>query len=64
MYSGFVGSLLHTMILHGLQFVFLFFFFLILHGVYVVGIMGYVLVGGLILLFMYHHLFVYFLWSL
>ena len=30
-----------------------------LHGVCVVGIMGYLLVGGLILLFMYHHLCLY-----
>ena len=36
---------------------FLYFFcILILHGVYVIGIVGYILVGGLILLFMYHHL--------
>ena len=37
------------------------FLFLVLHGVCVVGIMGYLLVGGLILLFMYHHLCLYFL---
>ena len=41
-----------------------FFFFLLLHGVYVIGIMGYVLVGCLILLFMYHHLYMCFLLSL
>ena len=34
---------------------------MILHGVYIIGIMGYILVGGLILLFMYHHLCVYFI---
>ena len=34
---------------------------MILHGVYIIGIMGYILVGGLILLFMYHHLCVHFL---
>ena len=34
---------------------------MILHGVYIIGIMNYILVGGLILLFMYHHLCVYFL---
>ena len=38
-----------------------YFLFLILLGVCVVGIMGYLLVGGLILLFMYHHLHLYFL---
>ena len=37
------------------------FFVLLLHGVCVVGIMGYLLEGGLILLFMYHHLCLYFL---
>ena len=42
----------------------IFFFFLILHGVCVVRIMGCALVGGLILLFMYHHLFLCCLWSL
>ena len=50
-------------ILHGFCLHFSF-FFLILHGVCVVGIMGYALVGGLILLFMYNHHFVYSLWSL
>ena len=55
----FVTSFLHIM-LHGLLFEY--FLFLILHGgVCVVGIMGYLLVGGLILLFMYHHLCLYFL---
>ena len=54
----FVISFLHI-ILHGL--VFGYFLFLILHGVCVVGIMGYLLVGGLILLFMYHHLCLFFL---
>ena len=34
---------------------------MILHGVYITGIMGYILVGGPILLFMYHHLCVYFI---
>ena len=50
------------MILHGLMFGY--FFVLILHGVCVMGIMGYILVGGLILLFMYHQLCMYFMWSL
>ena len=34
---------------------------MILHGVYIMGIMGYILVGGLILLCMYHHLHIYFI---
>ena len=58
----FVWCLL-LIIIHGFCLYFSF-FFLILHGVCVVGIMGYALVGGLILLFMYHHHFVYSLWSL
>ena len=37
------------------------FLYIILHGVYIMGTMNYILVGGLILLFMYHHLRVYFL---
>ena len=50
------------MILHG--FCLYIYFSLILHGVYILGIIGYVLVGGLILLFTYHHLCMYFLLSL
>ena len=42
----------------------IYFYFLILHGVCIMGTMGYILVGGLIPLFMYHHLFMYFLLSL
>ena len=34
---------------------------MILHGVCIMGIVNYILVGCLILLFMYHHLRVYFL---
>ena len=40
------------------------FVFLILHGVCIIGIIGCILVGGLIPLFMYHHLCFYFLLSL
>ena len=50
-----------VIILHGCLFIF---FFLVLHGVCVMGIVGNALVGGLILLFMYHHLFMCCLWSL
>ena len=63
MYPSFLTSILH-MILHGLLFVFCVLFLLIFHGVYIIRIMGFIFVGGLILLFMYHHLFVYSLWSL
>ena len=49
------------MILHG--FCLYIYFSLILHGVYILGIIGYILVGGLILLFTYHHLCMYFLLS-
>ena len=53
------------MVLHGFCFYIYFsFFFLLLHGLCVMGIMSYVLVEGLILLFMYHLLYVYFLLSL
>ena len=37
------------------------FLYMILHGVYIMGIMGYILVEHLILLFIYHHLCVYFI---
>ena len=39
----------------------LIFLYIILHGVYIMGIMNYILMGSLILLFMYHHPCVYFL---
>ena len=58
MCSRFLLSIM-LIILHGLLFIcFLLYSFLslILHGVCIIGIMGYVLVGGLILLFIYHHL--------
>ena len=38
-----------------------YFLFLILHGVCEMGFIGYFWWGGLILLFMYHHLCMYFL---
>ena len=50
-------------ILHGFSLHFSF-FFLILHAVCIMRIMGYALVGGLILLFMYYHHFMCSLWSL
>ena len=40
------------------------FFSLLLLGVCIIGIMGYILVGGLLPLFMYHHLCFSFLLSL
>ena len=47
MYYGFLPSILHI-ILHGFPFVFCFLFlFLLLHGVYIVGIMGFVWWGVL-----------------
>ena len=57
-FSGFL--ILLPMILHGLILLCLclsLFILLMLHGVCVMETMGYVLMGGLIPLFMYHHLF-------
>ena len=45
-------------------FLFAFFFLFIITWCMCCGDYGFCLVGGLILLFMYHHLFVYSLWSL
>ena len=39
----------------------LIFLYIILHGAYIMGIICYIVVGGLILLFIYHHLCIYFI---
>ena len=63
MFYSFLTSILHI-ILHGLLFVFcVLFLFLGITWCICCGDYGIYLVGGLILLFMYHHLFVYPLWS-
>ena len=64
MYSSFVISC-HLYFTYKIGLIFgLFFLFLLLFGVCIMGIVGYILVGNLILLFMHHHLCMYFLWSL
>ena len=63
MYYSFLTSILHILLL-GLLFVFcVLFLFLVITWCICCGDYGIYLVGGLILLFMYHHLFVCSLWS-